>query len=368
MKRIDHPTAVSGLFTEGNPGTGQVATTLTAEWANDVQEEICNLIEGAGLTLDGNSQVQLLAAVNALIDDALEDFDPGEGGGGGGTEGGLVKITASNLNSDATTTNTSATVALAAITHAKVANANTMFVHAVLDWNVLDAAGSQAKGYAKLQRSSNNSDWTDICVATKDFATTAGKALVKTDLATLASTSTTTSLSNVASGLAITYSPIAGANTRVITVELDHKATDSNGGGANTDAVLQYYSGSSWVDLVTMPQQIVVGGISSPNVTLRSINTMRYVHNQNDNAPQYRVVHKILNSGDTSEIAATTSRIVIEEFASIAVIQNRSEVHLFAKDTTSTATTYYRVTHHVESGDTSTVYANSTLTAKEYDI
>lgn len=78
MHRIDHPTAVlerpaplgagsPGYFDRGDPLTARQATRVTADWANDVQENICLAIEGAGLQLQKGDGGQLLAAIRALV-------------------------------------------------------------------------------------------------------------------------------------------------------------------------------------------------------------------------------------------------------------------------------------------------------------
>lgn len=87
MYRIDNDTAISTLptpeivgvnpdyfFTKGNPLLGVPATVVDADWANAVQEEICNVIEGAGLTLDKTSQSQLLAAIKLIISGGGGDY------------------------------------------------------------------------------------------------------------------------------------------------------------------------------------------------------------------------------------------------------------------------------------------------------
>lgn len=77
MKRIQAPTATgslpaaaesgtTGYFTQGDPGVPTPATVVTPEWLNRVQEELCETIEGAGLTLDGNDNTQLKQAIEAL--------------------------------------------------------------------------------------------------------------------------------------------------------------------------------------------------------------------------------------------------------------------------------------------------------------
>lgn len=68
MHRIDGAGATAqNLFTEGDPTQGVPATTVTGAWLNAVQEEIANVIEGAGLELDKPDNTQLHAAILALI-------------------------------------------------------------------------------------------------------------------------------------------------------------------------------------------------------------------------------------------------------------------------------------------------------------
>ncbi|MBG0879439.1 hypothetical protein H0X90_21855 [Burkholderia sp. 9775_39] len=77
MFRTDQTTAVTslpvpaaagtpGYFTGGNPATGQAATILDADWLNMVQEELCNLVVAAGLTLSKTTYSQILAAIHVL--------------------------------------------------------------------------------------------------------------------------------------------------------------------------------------------------------------------------------------------------------------------------------------------------------------
>lgn len=69
MFRIDSPGAtVTNLFTEGNPALGIPATEVSADWLNDtVQEELCNVVENAGLTLSKVDNTQLWQALLALL-------------------------------------------------------------------------------------------------------------------------------------------------------------------------------------------------------------------------------------------------------------------------------------------------------------
>jgi hypothetical protein len=61
MKRTTAPGAVAGLHVDRIPGV-QPGTRGIAEDRNNLQEELCNFIEGAGLTLDGGDQAQLFKA------------------------------------------------------------------------------------------------------------------------------------------------------------------------------------------------------------------------------------------------------------------------------------------------------------------
>lgn len=55
-----------GYFTDGSPGAGTPATVVPADWFNGVQQELINVIDGAGLTPDKTVQNQVLAAIKLL--------------------------------------------------------------------------------------------------------------------------------------------------------------------------------------------------------------------------------------------------------------------------------------------------------------
>lgn len=80
MYRIDNATAITPIpapaavgpnpnyfFTKGNPGSGIPATVVDDDWANAVQEEICGVIEGAGILLDKTKRNQLLTALQGKL-------------------------------------------------------------------------------------------------------------------------------------------------------------------------------------------------------------------------------------------------------------------------------------------------------------
>lgn len=54
-------------FTDGNPGAGQPATILPAEWLNSQQAEQLSLLGAAGLTPDKSKSDQLLTAIQAIV-------------------------------------------------------------------------------------------------------------------------------------------------------------------------------------------------------------------------------------------------------------------------------------------------------------
>jgi len=68
MKRIESP---DGRFAAGDPTIRKPGTLVTSTWMNALQDEICNVIEQAGLTLDDNDQTQLRAAIGNMINGAI---------------------------------------------------------------------------------------------------------------------------------------------------------------------------------------------------------------------------------------------------------------------------------------------------------
>lgn len=84
MHRIDGPGSVLGKFSAGNPNTGQRATKFTADWFNDLQENIVEVIEQADIPLAKGNEQQLYLAIVGLINSAIEGIEGGGGGGGAG--------------------------------------------------------------------------------------------------------------------------------------------------------------------------------------------------------------------------------------------------------------------------------------------
>jgi hypothetical protein len=67
MKRTTASGHASNLYTEGNPGLGIAATVVGAAEMNNIQEELCNIVEEAGITLDGSTMDQAITAIKAII-------------------------------------------------------------------------------------------------------------------------------------------------------------------------------------------------------------------------------------------------------------------------------------------------------------
>lgn len=74
MQRINTLTKATDLFgagkhgyRPGNPATGQNPTDCSPDAFNALQEEIANVVEGAGLALNASDNAQMLEAINLLI-------------------------------------------------------------------------------------------------------------------------------------------------------------------------------------------------------------------------------------------------------------------------------------------------------------
>lgn len=67
MFRIDTVGHVNNRFSAGNPQAGQAATRFGAEWPTAIQEEICRVIEAAGIPLDKLNNTQLYTAIIQIV-------------------------------------------------------------------------------------------------------------------------------------------------------------------------------------------------------------------------------------------------------------------------------------------------------------
>jgi len=67
MKRTSAEANDNNRYTEGNPAQGIPATVVGAEEMNNLQEELANIVEAAGITLNGSIETQALQAIRLLI-------------------------------------------------------------------------------------------------------------------------------------------------------------------------------------------------------------------------------------------------------------------------------------------------------------
>lgn len=81
MKRIATSNAVADLFGPGKPGfgagnpsAGVRPTYFSADWCNDVQEEICALPEVLGIVIDGSTRNMLATAIQTLVQRSMGSF------------------------------------------------------------------------------------------------------------------------------------------------------------------------------------------------------------------------------------------------------------------------------------------------------
>ncbi|WP_230015811.1 hypothetical protein [Pseudomonas chlororaphis] len=69
MKKIGDSTNTAngnGEWTEGNPAAGVDATLIKADWLNTLQRELIAVVQGAGINLNPQDDMQLLAAIKLL--------------------------------------------------------------------------------------------------------------------------------------------------------------------------------------------------------------------------------------------------------------------------------------------------------------
>ena len=73
-KAVDKFGAGKPGFTAGNPSTGTPATQLSEVFFDSVQEELCAVIEAAGITLDPADRGQLKKAILTSALDAATQY------------------------------------------------------------------------------------------------------------------------------------------------------------------------------------------------------------------------------------------------------------------------------------------------------
>ena len=81
MFRADHVTKKTDAngagkdgYTEGSVATQVAPTVITADAMNALQEELCAIVEGAGITLSKPDNGQALTAIESIVDDAVRSY------------------------------------------------------------------------------------------------------------------------------------------------------------------------------------------------------------------------------------------------------------------------------------------------------
>ena len=74
MDRIKGAGHVNNRFVSEDAQAGRPPTELTAEWFNNVQEELCAVIEKAGITLNESDKTQLYQAIVQIVQSAQSGF------------------------------------------------------------------------------------------------------------------------------------------------------------------------------------------------------------------------------------------------------------------------------------------------------
>lgn len=74
MHRTTADGSIGNLYVDRNVSIGRAGTLLIAKDRNAIQEELCYIIEQAGIALDDNNTTQLKAAVDAMIAAASVDL------------------------------------------------------------------------------------------------------------------------------------------------------------------------------------------------------------------------------------------------------------------------------------------------------
>jgi len=68
MYRIDVPSATPDhMFTDGSPAGGVPATTVPADWLNEIQEELMSILTAAGVTPVKGDRDQVLTALGKAL-------------------------------------------------------------------------------------------------------------------------------------------------------------------------------------------------------------------------------------------------------------------------------------------------------------
>lgn len=74
MHRVDTEGHVGGQWQDGNPQIGQQGTVMSAPWLNDIQENLCKVVEASGAALEKGNPNQLFWAIAQMINGQAVDW------------------------------------------------------------------------------------------------------------------------------------------------------------------------------------------------------------------------------------------------------------------------------------------------------
>lgn len=344
--------ATFGSIVEANitAGTLTVASTATGSKTGNDSKFVTGTAGSSGILAqwdgDGDLVTSSITATQALA-------------------GQLVKVTEATLGSDSTVTATSATASGLQINYTPISSTNDRYIEGTIDWQVSDTTGNQAQAFALLEYSSDGSSWSTLQTFTNNIQVNAGKKLVGVSVDTIPSQISTTSTTLADTGLQVDYTAIAGANDRYVEI---HANCQVNRNASVCEATLQvqYFNGSTWVAIYEENLESSAGGASST----RNQSTLhrRYLHQVSDDTPQYKAQYRVNNgtSSETFTLFPGESSLTVSEYALDTITTKRQPYAFRYRDTVTTNSPYYRLTHYVSSGDESKIYTGSTLRISEY--
>jgi hypothetical protein len=224
--------------------------------------------------------------------------------------------------------------------------------------------------------------------------------MVKNTEASLGSDSTITATTATASGLAVSYTPISGANDRYLFGYIDWNVNDPDGSAAEGFLDLQYSTdNSNWTTIKTFTRKADLGaGAKEVKVTDQTLGTNASTTSTSYQVTGLNISYSPVNGSNvrylelgidtnvTDTDAGSSNQIALEfstdnsSWSNLRTYTSNQGVggatsstqQVFISDsfrhTTVSATPYYRVTHRANpstGAGASTVYTGSTLRVRE---
>ena len=289
MYKIDHGTATAaretneaagteGYFTEGNPGTGLVATVVTKDFLNGMQDELSAIVSDGGLSNDKSDSAQVLAAIKNIC------WHPGNDGSGSGLDADLLDgynldvestgstvvqrnvsgdITARLLRSEYDITNPAGTIGFI-MTQVDTASDN--YVRPSTPAQVLEALnippGFEAGTRMVFAQGSAPTSWTQDTSSTADnrmmrVVTTSGggtggsaSPIVSHNHTTSAHTLTTAQIPSHSHTYTATYAPASGFDSGFGGSTKSYNSGSTGGGGSHTHGNTGTLSAPKYINII----------------------------------------------------------------------------------------------------------------------